>query len=135
MPILTNASFHSIFVSSRYLNDSLVNKTNRVGSIYWKYVYKRYTNASFVTEIPNPPSFGYQGPLLRGEAGEILRVHFRNSLDINVTMHPHGVRYDKANEGNTLSRMLTICLARIKFVVTVYIFLLVILKATYHTDV
>ncbi|WAQ95424.1 HEPH-like protein [Mya arenaria] len=50
-------------------------------------------------EIKSPPSFGYVGPLLRGEVGEVMRIHFRNDIDIPASVHPHGVKYTKANEG------------------------------------
>lgn len=87
------------FVCCRYLEDTLKNKDNRVGSVYSKYVYKLYTNASYLEEIPNPPSFGYVGPLMRAEVGEVMKVHFRNKIPHPVTVHPHGVRYDKSHEG------------------------------------
>lgn len=67
--------------------------------MYSKYVYKLYTNASYLEEIPNPPSFGYVGPLMRAEVGEVMKVHFRNKIPHPVTVHPHGVRYDKSHEG------------------------------------
>ncbi|XP_045213557.2 ferroxidase HEPHL1-like [Mercenaria mercenaria] len=83
----------------KYLNDTLINQANRVGSKYTKYVYKRYTDGNYTQEIPTHQSFGYVGPLLHGEVGEVIRVHFRNKVDRPVSVHPHGVRYDKLNEG------------------------------------
>lgn len=77
----------------------MVNGPDRVGSRYSKYVYKRYTDDTFTTEIPSDPSFGYVGPLIHGEVGEVIRVHFKNNVDIPVSAHPHGVRYNKLNEG------------------------------------
>ncbi|WAQ95431.1 HEPH-like protein, partial [Mya arenaria] len=75
------------------------NKYNRVGSKYLKYVYKLYTDGNFTQEIESPPSFGYVGPLLRVEVGEVMRIHFRNDVDMPVFLHPHGVKYTKSNEG------------------------------------
>ena len=83
----------------RYLRDTLINSNNRVGSTYSKFIYKRYTDSTYSVEIPSPRSQGYVGPLLRGEVGDIIRVHFRNLVDVPVSVHPHGVRYDKRNEG------------------------------------
>lgn len=85
--------------NDEYLKDTLINGPNRVGSKYFKYVYKRYKDISFSEEIPSPPSFGYVGPLIHGEVGEVIQVHFRNALDRQVSVHPHGVKYDKLNEG------------------------------------
>ncbi|KAH3853725.1 hypothetical protein DPMN_096257 [Dreissena polymorpha] len=85
--------------NSEYINDTLVNKPDRVGSRYWKYVYKRYTDSSYVNEIPRDKSFGFVGPLIRAEVGDILRIHFRNDISIPASVHPHGVQYSKMNEG------------------------------------
>ncbi|WAQ95423.1 HPHL1-like protein [Mya arenaria] len=84
---------------TEYLEDTLKNKNNRVGSKYLKYVYKLYTDGNFTQEIKSPPSFGYVGPLLRVEVGEVMRIHFRNDVDMPVSVHPHGVKYTKINEG------------------------------------
>lgn len=94
--------------SDRYLNDTLINKADRVGSKYSKYVYKLYTDSSYTTEIPSPASFGYVGPLMRGEVGEVMRIHFRNNIDIAATVHPHGVKYSKANEGLFFTNILNV---------------------------
>lgn len=39
------------------------------------------------------------GPLLDATVGETLVVHFRNTLPIPVTMHPHGVFYSNEMDG------------------------------------
>ena len=101
---MLNQRFKHDFFTYRYLQDTLVNGQNRVGSKYSKYVYKRYTDSNYSMEIPSPPSQGYVGPLIKGEVGDIIRVHFRNLVNIPVSIHPHGVRYDKLNEGRFLSR-------------------------------
>ncbi|KAL4239418.1 hephaestin-like 1 [Mactra antiquata] len=82
-----------------YLKDTLVNGPERVGSKYSKYVYKQYTDDTYTVEIPKELSFGYVGPLLHGEVGEVIRVHLKNNVNIPVSIHPHGVLYDKLNEG------------------------------------
>ncbi|WP_328913650.1 MULTISPECIES: multicopper oxidase domain-containing protein [unclassified Streptomyces] len=49
---------------------------------------------------------GIPGPVLRGEVGDTLRVHFRNN-DSHYkwphSMHPHGVRYDPDSDGGWLA--------------------------------
>ncbi|XP_052266278.1 ferroxidase HEPHL1-like isoform X1 [Dreissena polymorpha] len=82
-----------------YWHDTLLRRNNRVGSKYWKYVYRRFTDDTFTTEITTPKSFGIVGPLLRGEVGDTIRVHFRNNVSVPLSVHPHGVQYTKLNEG------------------------------------
>jgi FtsP/CotA-like multicopper oxidase with cupredoxin domain len=41
------------------------------------------------------------GPLIRGAVGDTIKVVFRNRLSDNtVSIHPHGVWYDKDSEGS-----------------------------------
>ncbi len=61
--------------------------------------YVQYTDASFGTKaIPNP-QLGVMGPVLRGMVGETLVVTFLNRCDRPLSMHPHGVKYDRDSEG------------------------------------
>ena len=39
------------------------------------------------------------GPVLRAEVGDTMMVNFKNMASHNHSMHPHGVRCSKANEG------------------------------------
>lgn len=46
---------------------------------------------------------GLVGPVIRGVVGDTIRVTVRNmlkSVDTNVSMHAHGVWYDKGSEGS-----------------------------------
>ncbi|KAH3871354.1 hypothetical protein DPMN_034553 [Dreissena polymorpha] len=87
------------YVTSRFVQETLINRHNRVGSRFSKYVYKEYSDSSFRSEIPKLSSYGLVGPLLHGEVGEVLRIHFRNEAEVPLSVHPHGVRYTKSNEG------------------------------------
>jgi FtsP/CotA-like multicopper oxidase with cupredoxin domain len=50
---------------------------------------------------PQWEHLGVMGPLIRGAVGDTLKVVFRNRLSDNtVSMHPHGVWYDKDSEGS-----------------------------------
>ena len=61
--------------------------------------YIQYTDDTFTTRaIPNP-ALGVLGPVLRGVVGEFLAVTFLNRTTQPLSMHPHGVRYDKDSEG------------------------------------
>lgn len=44
---------------------------------------------------------GLLGPVIRGVVGDTIKVTFANRLsEANVSMHPHGVWYDKESEGS-----------------------------------
>ncbi|MDO8437780.1 MAG: multicopper oxidase domain-containing protein [Nitrosomonadaceae bacterium] len=66
---------------------------------YTKYRYIGYSDGSYATALPQPASMGILGPQLRAVVGDTLKVHFLNRTDRPLSMHPHGVRYDKDNEG------------------------------------
>jgi hypothetical protein len=61
--------------------------------------YVQYTDATFTARVIAPPSLGILGPVLRGVVGEYLAVTFLNRTSQPLSMHPHGVKYDKDNEG------------------------------------
>lgn len=75
---------------------------HRIGKLYWKALYREYTDATFTTLKPRPPEWehlGLLGPLLRAEVGDTIRVVFRNNVDFPASLHPHGVFYNKDSEG------------------------------------
>ena len=65
---------------------------------YTKYRYVGYA-ANWGERLPEPEWQGILGPQFRAVVGDTLKVHFRNATDRPLSIHPHGVRYDKANEG------------------------------------
>lgn len=72
----------------------------RTNHVYEKVRYVEYLDAGFSTPKPQPEWLGILGPVLRAEVGDTLHVHFCNkSMSGSYSMHPHGVRYDKDNEG------------------------------------
>jgi FtsP/CotA-like multicopper oxidase with cupredoxin domain len=76
--------------------------SDRIGSRYLKCLYRGYTDASFTTLETRPAADAYLGdlgPTLHAEVGDTVKVVFRNSCRFPTSMHPHGVRYDRANEG------------------------------------
>ena len=69
---------------------------------YTKVLYREYTSADFKTLKPRPPEWehlGILGPLIRAEVGDTIKVVFKNNSRLIVTMHPHGLAYDKDSEG------------------------------------
>lgn len=67
--------------------------------VYKKYRYFAYTDGTYKTRVPQPAHMGILGPQLEAVEGDTLKVHFLNRADKPLTMHPHGVHYDEANEG------------------------------------
>ncbi|HWN97074.1 MAG TPA: multicopper oxidase domain-containing protein [Methylomirabilota bacterium] len=68
----------------------------RVGKIR----YVQYTDDTFTTKVFQNPRLGILGPVLRGVTGEFLAVTFLNRGGQPLSMHPHGVKYDKDSEGS-----------------------------------
>lgn len=61
--------------------------------------YIEYTDETFKTQKAQPEWLGILGPIIRAEVGDTVIVHFFNRASGNYGMHPHGLRYDKDNEG------------------------------------
>jgi FtsP/CotA-like multicopper oxidase with cupredoxin domain len=75
---------------------------HRIGKMLKKAVYREYTDATFTRLKPRPKEWehlGFLGPLLRAEVGDTIQVVFKNNLRFPVSMHPHGVFYQKDSEG------------------------------------
>ncbi len=70
---------------------------NRVG---WKIRYVQYADAAFSARILPDPRLGILGPVIRGTTGEYVSVTFLNRGWLPLSIHPHGVRYDKDSEGS-----------------------------------
>ncbi len=58
-----------------------------------------YTDAEFQTRKAQPAWLGILGPIIRAEVGDSVIVHFRNKGNSPYSMHPHGLRYTKDDEG------------------------------------
>jgi manganese oxidase len=67
----------------------------RVGKIR----YVQYTDATFAAKVFQNPRLGILGPVLRGVVGEYVAITFLNRASQPLSMHPHGVKYDKDSEG------------------------------------
>lgn len=62
--------------------------------------FKAYTYRAYNANFSSPAKEGQiPGPVLYADVGDTLVVHFRNDLDVPVTMHPHGIRYDVLMDG------------------------------------
>jgi hypothetical protein len=71
--------------------------TNR--TIWSKSRYIEYTDATFSKRKQQPEWLGILGPVIRATVGDTILVHFLNRSQNSHGIHPHGLRYDKDNEG------------------------------------
>jgi hypothetical protein len=62
--------------------------------------YIEYTDSTFSTRKPQPEWLGILGPVIRAEVGDTIIVEFINRGQTPHSIHPHGLRYDKDNEGS-----------------------------------
>jgi FtsP/CotA-like multicopper oxidase with cupredoxin domain len=75
---------------------------DRIGKVYVKALYREYTDSTFTTLKPRPSEWrhlGTLGPVIRAEVGDSIVVHFKNKTRFPVSVHPHGVFYEKDSEG------------------------------------
>ncbi|TFK05327.1 TRAF3-interacting JNK-activating modulator [Platysternon megacephalum] len=72
---------------------------DRIGSTYKKAVYKQFTDNSFKKAVEKPDWLGFLGPIIKAEVGDSIIVHLKNFASRSYTLHPHGVKYTKENEG------------------------------------
>jgi manganese oxidase len=79
-----------------------VHDRHHIGSVYWKAIYREYTDASFTTLKPRPSDqryLGFVGPIIHAEVGDTIKVVFKNNASRPYSIHPHGVFYGKDSEG------------------------------------
>jgi FtsP/CotA-like multicopper oxidase with cupredoxin domain len=73
-----------------------------IGSKYKKAIFVEYTDATFKERKPRPAAWqhlGILGPIIHAQVGNKIRVVFHNKASRPYSIHPHGVFYNKANEG------------------------------------
>ena len=59
-----------------------------------------YSDDTFTIRKRQPDWLGILGPVIRAEVGDEIVVDFLNRSRNGHDMHPHGLRYDKDNEGS-----------------------------------
>jgi FtsP/CotA-like multicopper oxidase with cupredoxin domain len=70
---------------------------NRVS---WKIRYVQYADADFSARVLPAERLGMLGPVLRGTTGQYLVITVLNRSWQSISLHPHGVHYDKDSEGS-----------------------------------
>ncbi|KAL3865206.1 hypothetical protein ACJMK2_006822 [Sinanodonta woodiana] len=90
-----------VYNNQREADKRILRGPNRIGSKYRKAVYMRYTDDTYTQLYERKPSWqGMLGPIIRGEVGDTLLIHFKNAAtEQTYSVHPHGVFYAKDSEG------------------------------------
>uniref|UniRef100_T1IW54 Plastocyanin-like domain-containing protein n=1 Tax=Strigamia maritima TaxID=126957 RepID=T1IW54_STRMM len=85
-------------IASQYYNQG----DTTIGHFYKKAMYREFTDETFTVQkerTKRDVHLGTMGPFIKAEVGDTIRVVFKNLATFNFSMQPHGVFYDKANEG------------------------------------
>lgn len=97
--IPNNATDAFVYFLYRQAEIFLKRGPHRIGSNYKKAVYVQYTSHLYDEIVDKPSWLGFLGPIIKGEVGDSITIHLKNFASRNYTLHPHGVRYTKENEG------------------------------------
>lgn len=90
----------------KFTEDQEIFVDKGIGRAYKKSVFKKYTNAKFDTLVPRGSKekhLGILGPIIRAVVGDKIIIHFKNNTPFPASIHPHGVFYNKKNEGASYS--------------------------------
>jgi len=94
--LLTDEPIDGEFYRVRGMKDTVI------ATVLTKAVYREYSDSTFSTLQVRPAEWehlGMLGPVFRAEVGDTIVVVFRNNTRHAVSVHPHGVIYDKNSEG------------------------------------
>ncbi|MGH0190863.1 UNVERIFIED_CONTAM: hypothetical protein FKN15_051953 [Acipenser sinensis] len=75
---------------------------HRIGGKYKKAVYTEYTDKTFTTRkqrTEEEQHLGLLGPVIKAEVGDTIHVTFLNKATHPFSIQPHGVEFNKNNEG------------------------------------
>lgn len=66
-----------------------VRNETRIGKVYHKAMYYQYHDNEFRRRAARDPAMGFIGPVIRGEAGDRLRITFFNRAKRRYSIHPY----------------------------------------------
>lgn len=89
------APSHRDLIHARPIPQPWVTKT-----AFHKTRYIEYTDSTFTQKKPQAGWLGILGPIIRAEVGDEIVVDFFNRSAGVHSIHPHGLHYDKENEGS-----------------------------------
>ncbi|XP_076879473.1 ceruloplasmin [Brachyhypopomus gauderio] len=94
-----NVIQNKTLAEDEHLRTFLEKGEQRIGRVYKKAVYLQYTDATYRQEIEKPKWMGFLGPLINAEEEDVVVVHLKNMASRPYSLHPHGLSYNKSNEG------------------------------------
>lgn len=68
-------------------------------TLFQRTLYVGYNDNSFTQRLPHPDHLGDLGPVIRAEVDDTIEILLINDANIPVTMHAHGVQYEKSSDG------------------------------------
>jgi len=83
-------------------NVFVANGPDRIGKEYIKAIYREYTDETFTQLKARPARWrhtGILGPVVQAAVGDSIEFNFKNNTTRPVSVHAHGVFYDKGSEG------------------------------------
>jgi FtsP/CotA-like multicopper oxidase with cupredoxin domain len=92
----------NLMSGEKFTEDQRIFVEKGIGRTYKKSVFHKYTNAKFDNLAPRSPEekhLGILGPIIRAVVGDKIIIHFKNNTPFPASIHPHGVFYNKKNEG------------------------------------
>ncbi len=91
----------NLMSGEEFTADQRVFVEDEIGRHYLKSVYREYTEGfgALKQRGEREQHLGILGPVIRGQVGDKIVVHFRNNTRFPASIHPHGVFYTKAHEG------------------------------------
>ena len=94
----------SFYIQYLYSQSYIYTRTDSgfLGTVYKKAVYREFTDGTFKHEKKRgyrEIHLGLLGPFIYGEVGDVIEVVFMNKASRPYSIKPHGVFYNKGNEG------------------------------------
>ncbi|XP_061096678.1 ceruloplasmin [Conger conger] len=93
--IILNKTIHDDEHAGKFLEPG----DTRIGRVYKKAVYQQYSDATYKQMIEKPRWLGFLGPVISAEEGDTIVIHLKNMASRTYTLHAHGLKYNKSDEG------------------------------------
>lgn len=78
-----------------------IRNETRIGGTYRKVFYREYEDPGFKhkkTRSYEEVHLAMLGPTIRGEVGDLIKVHFMNKATKNYNMYTHGAYYNSGTD-------------------------------------
>ncbi|WAR20239.1 LOW QUALITY PROTEIN: HEPH-like protein [Mya arenaria] len=79
------------------------NRSDFVGTIYTKTVFREFTDNTFTQMKPHPENLGVIGPFIRGNVGDTIEIHLKNMATFPLNIVPKNLPFA---DGSVINRAL-----------------------------